>query len=490
MVRSVGHVLSRAGFGGRPAAVGAVVALAVLALLIAQPPFPRHGPTLLLVGVAWLAFGVGAVLVRRAPPRAAVVLIVLGGFGLPLAAAFDPPRSSDDLYRYIWDGRVQAEGINPYRYVPAAADLEYLRDESLWRPGTTWCVSADTTDAYRGDALAPGCTLINRPSVPTIYPPVAQAMFRVVAAWSPPSSGHVPMQVAAALMAGVATVVLLVGLRWLGQDARWSVLWAWCPAVAYEAGSNAHIDVLAALLTASAVVVLCRARTRPAWAGGGVLLGLAIATKLTPVLVLPAVVRRRPLAILTGLSGTIAAVYLPHILAVGSGVIGFVPGYLAEEGFVDGSRFALVSWLLPDPWRTVAVAVVLGAVAVRAVVLTPGGAGPAPTYDRPWAGAATVVGTALLLAAPSYPWYALLLVVLVAFGARPEWLAVVAAGYLAQYANDLGLTIVTAQRIGYGTALAIVVAGGLVRRELRRRELRRAAVPPSLPARGVEPRLR
>ncbi len=113
------------------------------------------------------------------------------------------------------------------------------------------------------------------------------------------------------------------------------MLWAWCPTVALEAGNNAHVDVLAAGFAAAALILLAR----PGWPGssagplrrplaGGALLALAIWTKVTPVLIAPAVLRRRPVAVIcAGITATVI-VYLPHVLAVGSGVIGFLPGYL------------------------------------------------------------------------------------------------------------------------------------------------------------------
>ena len=62
-----------------------------------------------------------------------------------------------------------------------------------------------------------------------------------------------------------------------------------------------------------------------------------------------------------------------------------------------------------------------------------------------------------MLTSPAYTWYALLLIVLVALGARPAWLGVAAAGYLAQYAAELGLSSDVARPLGYGTALLVVV---------------------------------
>jgi Glycosyltransferase family 87 len=308
---------------------------------------------------AWVVFAAGVWLVRRLPVRRAVLVIVIGGIGMQVAALSAPPRTSTDAYRYVWDGRVQAAGIDPYRYVPAASELAGLRDpDFLWaRAGRAWCVAPGTPDPDRaGAVLAPGCTLINRPAVHTIYPPVAEGYFTAVHALSPPGARIKPMQVAAALAAGATTLLLVTGLRRLGRDPRLAAYWALCPMVALEAGNNAHVDVVAAGLTVLALVTLAgtgrssggrsgrgRSGSGPGRArallGGGVL-GLAIATKLFPALILPAAARRRPVAIAGAALGAVGAVYLPHVLAVGGGVLGYLPGYLKEEEYDSGSRFA------------------------------------------------------------------------------------------------------------------------------------------------------
>jgi len=73
-----------------------------------------------------------------------------------------------------------------------------------------------------------GCTLINRPTVHTIYPPVAEAAFAAV---HPFSSGYGPVRVLAILAGLATTLLLLVGLQRAGLDPRRAVLWAWCPTV-------------------------------------------------------------------------------------------------------------------------------------------------------------------------------------------------------------------------------------------------------------------
>jgi len=421
----------------------------------------------LAISAAWLAFAAGAWLVLRTTPRRAVPLILLGAIAIQLAALSAPPRTSTDLYRYIWDGRVQAAGIDPYRYVPAAPQLARLRDAFLWPAHGPICITASGVSSGRdagpelarrgapGSALTPGCTRINRPGVHTIYPPVAEAYFTVVDELSPHGSGSLPIQAAAACCAIATAVLLLAGLRRLGRDPRLAVLWAWCPLTGLEAGNNAHVDVLAAFLTTAALLTLARDSTRRRTASGAVLLGLAIAAKITPILAVPAVLRRRPATLAVAGAAATGIVYLPHLLAVGGGVIGFLPGYLEEEGYGSGHRFQLLSIIVPGRWATLAAVTVLAAVAVGVL------RGTDP--DQPWRGALAMTGAATAVTTSPFPWYAMLLVVLVAIDGRAEWLALAAAGYLGS------------DPVGYAAALPVVAAASLLRRLRQPGEDRRVA---------------
>ena len=164
----------------------------------------RYGLSdLLVLGSAWVVFAVGALLVSRLPVRLAVALILAGGMAMEVAAFSGPPHLSDDVFRYIWDGRVQAAGIDPYEYVPAAPELVRLRDPALWPAASQhWCVKPGTPDPGRpGTLLVPGCSRLNRPWVHTIYPPVAEAYFFAVDEMSPARCWHGPMQAGAGLAA-------------------------------------------------------------------------------------------------------------------------------------------------------------------------------------------------------------------------------------------------------------------------------------------------
>jgi len=451
------------------AAVGLalIVLTGILGTRVNLPP--AHGsvwPAVSLSGGAWLVFAGAVWLLRKVPARAAVVLILLGSAAVGLASATAPERGSDDLYRYIWDGRVQAAGIDPYAYVPAAPQLDGLRDTFLWpHHQTYWCVKPNTPDrdAGVGDTLTPGCTLINRPAVHTIYPPVAEAYYLAVHETSPPGSHYKPIQVAGAFLAFLTTLALLLGLRALGRDVRLAALWAWCPLVAYETGNGAHVDVLAALFTVSALAVLAtrRASTRLLLVGS-VLLGLGVGAKFTPALALPGLLRRRPFLVAATVVGTFVAVYLPHVIAVGPKVIGYIPGYVQEQGYAKGQGYMLLSLLLPSAWTNAAAMLILAGTALAVLRY----ADPL----RPWSGALVLTGVTLFVTTPVFAWYPILLCALVALDGRVEWLTLGLSVYVASIGEALGLSLVDAQRFGYGLSLLVVTAATLLRLFRRRRE--------------------
>ena len=445
---------------GKIRAAWTCVALAVLATMVLFLVHPSIDPAqirpLPFVIVAWLAFLTAAWLLRKVRLSTAVVLILLGGVAVQVAAVSAPPQNSTDLYRYIWDGQVQASGIDPYAYSPASTHLTGLRDDFLWHPGAEYCVHSSTY-------FVAGCTRINRPTVHTIYPPVAEAYFLGVHYLPDGAKSSTPIQATTAAIAVLTTMLLLFGLRRLGRDVRMAALWAWCPTVALEAGNSAHVDVVAVGITAAALMLLATARTKRRTIAGGVLLGLAIATKMTPALTVPAVLRRRWLMGGTSAASAVLVVYIPHLLAVGGKVIGFLPGYLQQEGYDNGTRFGIIDLFVGGKAATAVAVLVLAAVALAVLRF----ADP----DRPWRGAVVMTAAALAVTTPHYQWYSLLLVMLVALDGRPEWLAFAAGGYYAAEPSMGRLSVPWPYNytVGYGVPVLIVIAGWLVRRYLASR---------------------
>ncbi len=469
----------------RVAAIGlALSVMAGLVLLVVRPGInpARIRPLPLLIG-AWIAFVAAAWLVRKVPRRTAVVLILLGGIAVQAVAVSAPPKLSTDSYRYVWDGRVQAAGFDPYQYVPTATQLSGLRNDFLFYPHAEYCVSPSYVISHPAAELTPGCTRINRPTVPTIYPPVAEAYFLGVHFLPTADDSSTPIQATTALAAVLITVLLMFALRRLRRDVRMAALWSWCPTVALEAGNSAHVDVIAVGLTAVAILLLARARTPRRTIAGGILLGLAIATKMTPVLTLPAVLRRRWATVVLAAGAAFVAVYLPHVLRVGGKVIGFLPGYLQQENYTTGTRYGIIGQFITGPLASAVAVLILAAVAFAVLQF----ADP----DRPWQGALYMTAAALAVATPHYQWYSLLLVMLVALDGRPEWLAFAAGGYyaaepyLGRYTPPWRLV----NGIAYGIPVVIVAAGWLIRRELAARAATTGPVPAAAESAAAGPAL-
>ena len=404
---------------------------------------------LALWALAWVA-GVAAAF--RLPRRVAVPLVFAVAVAVRLAAIAGPPTTSDDLFRYSWDGRVQAAGIDPYQYTPGSTHLTPLREPWLW-PEQRPCPLA-----YR----PLGCTRINRSWVHTIYPPGAEAFFAAVYRLTGIGARWKPWQVAG-LVTDVGVVALLAaGLRRSGRDPRWAALYALCPAPVLEFVNNGHVDGLAILLSVAALVVAPRRRGDLL---AGVLVGLATLVKLYPLLlVIPLAAaspdrRSRALARIGGAAAAVTALgYLPHVLRVGTKVIGFLPGYLREEHYDGAGRYLLAAALrvpaaLAGPASMLALVAVLAWVWVRRP--------PAAT------GAALIMGTLLLAASPVQPWYAVALLALAALAGEVRWAAVTAAGYPYFFA----VILLQPHRVGIGQlayGLAAIVVAGAGARSMRR----------------------
>ncbi|MEP6843052.1 MAG: glycosyltransferase family 87 protein, partial [Pseudolysinimonas sp.] len=345
------------------------------------------------------------------------VVIIAGSIAIGGAAMAGPPNTSSDSARYAWDGIVQNAGISPYAYAPSDPQVASLRPSWLFptpvvdADGATHCPGIRSF-GFKDNDGSTSCTTINRVHVPTIYPPTSELFYALVRGAVPVDAAYWPFQLTGLLLSIGTTLLLIVGLRRRGWDPRWAALWALNPLVASEAITNSHIDVLGALLAlAAAFAVSSGARWR-----GGILLGAAIAAKIIPVLAAPAMLRNQPAKIILAAVATFAVLYIPYVATTGVAVLGYLPGYLNEEGYDDGSRFVLLTTLLPGPAALVVAGDLLAAIAVLVIVFS--------DPEQPWVGQVVMIGATLIIASPRYPWYALLLLPFIAMSGRWEWVAV------------------------------------------------------------------
>jgi alpha-1,6-mannosyltransferase len=189
----------------------------------------------------------------RFPRRVIVVGLVLAAlWHVPFLLT--PPGSDDDIHRYVWDGRVQRLGYNPYIVVPSDPAFSALH--------------------------TPETRTLNNPDVPSPYPAGAELFFRAVTAIH---ESIFALKVAFVVCELAIVLVLLDILRGSGQGAHWVLAYAWNPLLAIEAAGSGHIDIVGVLLLLVSVAALGR-RWR---AVAALAFGLAVAVKFLPIVLLP-----------------------------------------------------------------------------------------------------------------------------------------------------------------------------------------------------------
>jgi hypothetical protein len=356
---------------------------------------------------------------------------------------------------------VQAAGVDPYRYPPTAPQLARLHVRWLW-PSAAAC---------RAMGRPPGCVRISRPNDRTIYPPVAEAWFLGVHAAVGSEAGERAWQVAGLVVDLAVLAVMLALLRDWGRDPRRLVFYAWCPLAVLEAVQNAHVDGLAALLVLLALWAVHARRAALA----GALVAAATLVKLYPAVLVVLLLRGGRRRALAGFAAVAVAGYLPHVLAVGPRVLGYLPGYLHDENYAAGGRFLLLGALGAHGMAAQLLAAgVLAAVAAVAWWQSR----DTDVTARPDVPARRLLGALLLVATPVQPWYAVPLVAVAALDGAWWWLAVAAAGYPLFFHSLEGVPLPALPafdvgRLAYGAALAAVVLGGTI--AARRHRLTEAA---------------
>ncbi len=346
--------------------VYALGAILLVALTICSRNFSRTGEPsffipLAVAGIAYLLAIREFFSTPRFPQRVIVIGLVLAAlWHLPFLLM--PPGSDDDIHRYVWDGRVQRLGYNPYLVVPNDPAVRELH--------------------------TPETRTLNNPDVPSPYPAGAQLFFRAVTAIH---ESTFALKVAFLVCNLAIVFVLLDLLRCSKQGTHWVLAYAWHPLLATEVAGSGHIDIVGALLLLVSFAALER-RWRSVAA---VAFGMAVAVKLLPIVLLPLYWRRVRIR-----DGVLAAVvvgvlYVPF-LNHGRIPIGSLGTYVQSFRFND-PVFATLE-RVAAPQLVVGLAVLVGF--LTAIWLRKSAAWSSDAFAWPTA-------ASLLCAPVVYPWYLL-----------------------------------------------------------------------------------
>ncbi|HET7105788.1 MAG TPA: glycosyltransferase 87 family protein [Candidatus Acidoferrum sp.] len=344
------------------------------------------------------------------------------------------PTLSDDLQRYRWDAKVQANCFNPYEIAPRDPRLAYLRDHEY--------------------EIMPGR------ETPTIYPPATELVLRATWKLFPgPTAFKVPFAVADVL------VVFLLAWIFRGEkDRAFRVaVYAWNPLVIVEFAGSGHNDVLALLGIVCGLALL---KKRPALASSSI--ALAAMAKVFPAVLLPAWIRRagwpekRSGWRAAGLAAAAGAlVLLPYWSALGA-FRANLAYYEATWKNYHASLYTLIDWLTGGGTRIPALA---GAAAIWGLALW-----LAWKRAEPARAAYLLIGTSLAFWPNGYPWYFTWIVPLLCFFPNPAWLlltvlqflsynVLIGYGILGQFKFDSLM-----QWLVYAPFYALLVGGWILRR--------------------------
>ena len=220
-------------------------------------------------------------------------LIVLG---LLFRAAILPAQQiqEDDVYRYLWDGKVFAHDVNPYKFAP----MEVTRlKEMLIQDPEAFEQTYDTQGAAELSRLydlkweSPETLVfqerINHPSVATIYPPLAQMVFRLAHQIQPDSI--ITLRLLFLAFDLVALMFIVLTLQALGMNRLWAMVYFWCPLVIKETFNSTHLDIIGIAMLCGALFCLVKKR----YFSANAFLALSVVGKLYPAILLPLILKQQ-----------------------------------------------------------------------------------------------------------------------------------------------------------------------------------------------------
>jgi len=330
---------------------------------------------------------------QHQPTKQQFQQLLIVGITARLLLILAPGFTSNDVERYLWDGAVVLHGLDPYVVAPNDALVSQLREQ--WP-------TPEEHSAY-----------------PTLYPPLALAMF-ALAAMAGPVWGVLLWKLLVT-SASVATLLVVADLLKRQQQTHHLALIALSPLMLLEVGIGAHLDAFSALAVSGAIWACAQAR----WWLVGAALGLGGCIKLLPVVALAPLLcanksRRWP-AMIGGALASVAFTY-GSAMAAGFKPIGTLPIFFKK--WRNGSPInSFFEWAFPAinyTHITIAIAVLLAGYALY------------KAREDLQTGLLLMLATPLLLSPVVFPWYLIVLVPLVAL--RPSlflllWITTVPLAY-------------------------------------------------------------
>jgi len=235
-----------------------------------------------------LFFAACAILLKQ--PEDQFIFWAMIIFGLLFRFSILPAQQiqEDDVYRYLWDGKVFSNNINPFEYSPS--EVHEFKELRIQNPETYYEIYNERNEReleklsalkWETPESLKYLERVNHPGVPTIYPPMAQFVFLAVHYIQPDS---IFAMRAAFLLFDVMTFFFIVGiLSKLGLNKNMSVVYFWCPLIIKETLNSTHLDIIGISFLCGSIYFLVHQRHSLAT----FFLALGFLGKLYPAILFP-----------------------------------------------------------------------------------------------------------------------------------------------------------------------------------------------------------
>jgi hypothetical protein len=318
-------------------------------------------------------------------------------FALMFRITLLPATPSDDIYRYLWEGKLQLNGINPYSHPPESSSLEYLRD------------------GFFSD--------INHKHLSTIYPPLTLMVFAIA---DYVSHTIISMKSVFLIFDILSIFILLRFLRVMGKDPLNVLTYAWSPLILISFAARGHCDSLQIFLVILALY-LCAMRKNLRTV---VSIGLAAMSKFIFIIIAPFLIPGKKLRYVIVLCSVIAVLYLPYMSA-GKGLFSTLLHFGTQYHFNDSAHFLIFCLCIGSPLASkIITALIFGAVLLFLYkkylhfLITDNNRnkGNVEMNNFVLNYAFVAIGTFLVLTPTLHPWYLTWIVPFLCFNKNRAWL--------------------------------------------------------------------
>ena len=216
-------------------------------------------------------------------------------FGLLFRFAVLPSQQiqEDDVYRYLWDGKVFAHGINPFKFAPE--EINQYQSIKVQNPAYFRSHYGENDQnelavlnglKWESEVALRYMERINHPDVPTIYPPLAQYVFRFSQQINPDSLLTLRIIFLAFDLMGLVFIILVLKALKLNQN--FSLVYFWSPLMIKETYNSTHLDIIGISCLCVSVYFLIKKRM----VGSIFFLALSVLGKFYSAVLLPFYLQR------------------------------------------------------------------------------------------------------------------------------------------------------------------------------------------------------